>query len=180
MKIQLLKPDLHQIDRVAADTFVAYVFEDERPPRGMAGLLDWRLCGTLSNLMLSGQVTGRLHEAVLLPSYGRAPTRRVCIYGLGPVGEFTAARARECSQHAAQSLFRMRAESFIGSLPGSPLTTLPARTRMEAFLEEVLRAFGGDTDGHDTAMFIVEPQGVHRDLTEVAAAIQKKIRATWR
>ena len=180
MKIHLVKPDLHQIDRVTADTFVVYVFEGEKPPRGVAGLLDWRLCGALSDLMMAGQVTGRLHEAVLLPSYGRAPTRRICIYGLGAVGEFNAARARECSQFAAESLFKLRVGSFIGSIPGSPLAPLAARARMEVFLDEVLRVFGGDSDGHDAEMFIVEPQGVHRDLTDVAATIQRKLRAAWR
>ena len=129
MTIQFVKPDLHQIDHVQAETFVVTVFEDERPPRGLPGLVDWRLSGRLSNLMISGQMFGRFREAVLFPAYGRLPTARVCAYGLGKLADFTPARAREASWFIADSLHKLRASSFVMSLPGSPSATVPVRAR---------------------------------------------------
>jgi hypothetical protein len=179
MRIQFIRPDLHQIDRIAADTFVVTLFEEERPPRGVSGLLDWRLCGRLSGMLASGRMTGRFREAVLFPSYGRLPAARICAYGLGRVGEFTPARAREASWFVAESLHKLKVRSFLSALPGSPLAGVAARPRMDLFLEEMVRVFGADeTDGVEA--WIVEPQEIHRELTEVVSAALRKLRVMWK
>ena len=180
MKIQFLRPDLHQIDRVVADTFVTCLFEEERPPRGLAGLLDWRLCGRLSGMLVRGQLTGRFREAVLFPSYGRLPTTRVCAYGLGRVADFSPARAREASWFVADSLHKLRVNSFIAALPGSPLATIPVRPRMELFLEELHRVFGPDEASGPVEAYIVEPIETHRDLTDVVSTLVRKLRVIWK
>lgn len=180
MKIQFLRPDLHQIDRVVADTAVVTLFEEERPPRGVSGLMDWRLCGRLSGLLVRGQVTGRFREAVLLPSYGRLPATRVCTYGLGKLAEFTPARAREASWFVADSLHKLHAASFITALPGSPLSPIGARPRMELFLEELVRVFGADETSGGIDVYIVEPQELHRDLTDAVSLAMRKLRGMWK
>ncbi|MBM4394187.1 MAG: hypothetical protein FJ087_00680 [Deltaproteobacteria bacterium] len=180
MKIQFLRPDLHQIDRVTADTVVVSVFEEERPPRGVSGLMDWRLCGRLSRLMVGGQVTGRFREAVLLPAYGRLPASRVCAYGMGRLAEFSPARAREASWFVADSLHKLRTSSFVTSLPGSPLTGMAARPRMELFLEELIRVFGADETSGGVEAFIVEPAELHRDLTDAVSVAMRKLRVMWK
>lgn len=180
MKIHLLKPDLHQIDQVHADTVAIGLFEEDRPPRGLAGLADWRLCGRVSRLIASGSVTGRFREAVLFPAYARLPANRICVLGLGRRSEFTAARAREASWVLAESLRKLRATSFIVSLPGSPMTAVPPRARMDLFLEELLRVFGPDEGSGGVEVFIVEPLEVHRELTEVVSITLRKMRALWK
>lgn len=180
MKIQFVKPDLHQIDRMKADTFVASIFEEDKPPRGLAGLLDWRLCGRVSDLLIQEQVSGRFREAVLLPGYDRLPAYRVCVYGLGKRSDFTAARAREASWFIADSLHKLRAVSFIGSLPGSPSTAVSPRARMELFLEELLRVYGPDDSSGAVEAFIVEPSELHRELTEVVSIAMRKLRVIWK
>jgi hypothetical protein len=180
MKINFVKPDLHQFDRVTADTFVVSLFEDEKPPHGVAGLLDWRLCGRLSRLIASGKISARFREATLLPAYGRLPVQRVCVYGLGRRVEFTPARAREATWFMADSLHRLRAESFLCALPGSPLTDVPLRTRMEIFLEELVRVFGPDDSSSGTEAFVAEPSGAHRELIEVVSAATRRLRAVWK
>lgn len=180
MKIQFVKPDLHQIDHVQAETFVVTVFEDERPPRGLAGLLDWRLSGRLSHLLLTGQMAGRFREALLFPAYGRLPSARVCAYGLGKVADFSPARAREASWFIADSLHKLRATSFVTALPGSPTAVVPVRARMELFLEEMVRVFGADDASAQVDVVLVEPQEVHRELTEVVSTSMRKLRGMWK
>lgn len=180
MKIHFLKPDLHQMDQVHADTIAVGLFEEDRPPRGLAGLADWRLCGRVSRLIASGNVTGRFREAVLFPAYARLPANRVCVLGLGRRAEFSAARAREASWVLAESLRKLRAASFIVSLPGSPMTSVPHRARMDLFLEELLRVFGPDEGTGGVEVFIVEPFEVHRELTEVVSVTLRKMRALWK
>lgn len=180
MKIHFLKPDLHQMDQVRADTLALGVFEEDRPPRGLAGLVDWRLCGRLSRLIVSGQVTGRFRESVLFPAYARLPVERVCVLGLGKRAEFSAARAREASWVLAESLRKLRAGSFLASLPGSPMTSVPARARMDLFLEELLRVFGPDEGPGGVEVILVEPLEAHRELSEVVSVTLRKMRALWK
>jgi len=180
MKIQFLRPDLHQIDRVVADTMVVCVFEEERPPRGVSGLVDWRMCGRLSALMVSGLVTGRFREAVLLPSYGRLPASRICVYGLGRLAEFSPTRAREASWFVADSLHRLRSTAFITAVPGSPFKNIAVRSRMDLFLEELIRVFGADEASGETEVFVVEPPEVHRELTDAVSVAMRKLRGMWK
>jgi len=177
MKIQFVRPDLHQIDRVGAETFVVSLFEDDRPPRGVAGLVDWRLCGRLSTLLVSGQMKGSFREAILFPGYQRLPTPRVCAYGLGRSSEFSPARAREASWVIADSLHKLRVGSFVASLPGSPVSAVPVRARMELFLEELVRVFGAE---EAMEVFIVEPQESHRELAEVVGNATRRLRGLWK
>jgi hypothetical protein len=177
MKIQFVRPDLHQLDRVTAETFVVNLFEEDRPPRGVAGLVDWRLCGRLSRMIVDGRLQGQFREAVLFPGYGRLPAGRICAYGLGKTAEFTPARAREASWFIADSLHKLRVNSFVTALPGSPTSPVPVRARMELFLEEVTRVFGAEEGVEVT---IVEPGETHRDLTEVVTNASRRLRGLWK
>jgi hypothetical protein len=168
------------MDQVRADTLALGVFEEDRPPRGLAGLADWRLCGRISRLIALGQVTGRFREMVLFPGYGRFPISRVCVVGLGRRAEFNAARARETAWVLMESLRKLRAPSFITSLPGSPMASVPYRARMDLFLEELVRVYGPEEGAAGVEVFVVEPLEVHRDLGDVVSATMRKMRALWK
>lgn len=180
MRIQFVKPDLHALDQIRAEALVVCLFQDERPPRGVAGLLDWRLCGRLSDLLIAQQVSGALGEAVLFPSYGRLPFARVCAFGLGPMVEFTPARAREAAGQVATSLHKLRVASFAMTLPGSPMTTVAPRVRMELLLDELTRVFGADDSGAGVDAFVIEPSEVHRELAEVVSVATRRWRGIWK
>ncbi|MBY0470671.1 hypothetical protein K2X30_05835 [bacterium] len=47
--------------------FVASFHENERPLHGIAGLLDWRFQGTISNCLKSGAISGKAGESVYIP-----------------------------------------------------------------------------------------------------------------
>jgi len=70
-----------------ADALVVPLPEDERPLRGDAGRVDWRLSGQLSRLLLDGFASGRRGEAVLLPADARVASRRLLLAGVGPAAE---------------------------------------------------------------------------------------------
>jgi hypothetical protein len=58
-------------DRMAGDVVAGFFFEDQRPLRGGAALLDWRLNGVLTDLLLSGDASGAPGEHVLVRSNGK-------------------------------------------------------------------------------------------------------------
>jgi len=177
MKIQLLRPDLHLLDHVNVDTVVLGVFQEDRPPRGLAGLLDWRLLGRLGNLVAQQKFAGGYRESLLLPTYGRIPAQRICVFGLGALEEFSPKRYQESCWYIGEILARLRTSSFLLSLPGSPRVAFPLRNRVETFLEEMARAFGGEVEPE---VVLVEPPETHREITEVAASQARKNRGTWR
>lgn len=87
-------------DAIQADIVVAGFFSDDRPLRGAAGRLDWRLCGQLSDLLASGFLDGEAGGAVLLPGSGPIRATRVLLLGLGKRREFSLDRAEEAMRDA--------------------------------------------------------------------------------
>ena len=66
------------------ETLAVGIPEDERPLRGNAGFVDWRLGGELSRQLKSGFVSGEPGEAVLLPAQRPFAAARILLFGLGP------------------------------------------------------------------------------------------------
>jgi hypothetical protein len=84
--LRLLPLSLARWPRDAGDLLIVWVASDERPVRGAAGLVDWRLCGRLSELIAGGRFAGHAGERLLLHS-DRLPWRAALAMGLGPRAE---------------------------------------------------------------------------------------------
>ncbi|MDO8644361.1 MAG: M17 family peptidase N-terminal domain-containing protein, partial [bacterium] len=80
------------IDETGTKLAVLTFFEDVRPLRGQAGLLDWRLNGQLSNLLKKGKIEGKFLEALMMPSAGRFGSQEILLVGLGSRSELTEER----------------------------------------------------------------------------------------
>lgn len=65
------------------DGIVATFFENERPLAGLAGLLDWRLHGAISERLRAGAISGKAGECVYLPWTRHGVTRHVLLVGAG-------------------------------------------------------------------------------------------------
>jgi hypothetical protein len=73
----------HDVTRVEADLLVAPLRSGDRPPRGIAGFMDWHLCGFLSRLILDGRLSGASGETTLIASQGRLLAPRLLLLGCG-------------------------------------------------------------------------------------------------
>ncbi len=62
---------------------VATCYVDERPLRGLAGLLDWRFQGLISRCLRAGAITGRAGECAYVPVTRHGNTFHVFIVGAG-------------------------------------------------------------------------------------------------
>lgn len=91
------------LDDLQTDLIVVTLYENERPPRGVGGLIDWRLHGFLSRAILNGTVQGKQEEFVLIPLQKKLQARRLLVLGLGKEEEYDLARAR----HSAYRLGKM-------------------------------------------------------------------------
>ena len=81
--------DLEGLDSLKLESLAVFVFQDVRPLRGVAGYIDWRLCGALSRLIMAEHFGGRRSEHVLMPVTGTLNIERLFIFGLGPLRTFS-------------------------------------------------------------------------------------------
>ena len=158
------------------DTLLLPVPEDERPLRGDAGWIDWRLCGEISRNLLSGCVTGKFGEAILLP--GRAPLRaaRVLVLGVGPRAGLRDGLVQRMMGEAAGRLRELRSRSALLALPSGielersaadllrglllGLASQPARSPFRLVIPDV----AGHEESLEAAMAALLPEARSRGL----------------
>ena len=58
-------------DRREGEVATVYFFEDDRPLHGSASMLDWRLNGKVTELLLNGTVSGRIGDTVAIKNNGK-------------------------------------------------------------------------------------------------------------
>ena len=103
-----------------ADTILVPLPEDERPLRGDAGLVDWRLCGRISEQLRSGYVSGALGEAALLPGSRPLSPSRILLVGTGkPPARGGARPILRAMRTAAGKLLMMKSPAALLACPGA-------------------------------------------------------------
>lgn len=98
---------LQDIKKLETEAIIVGFFEDVRPLKGLAGELDWLLCGSLSSLILNKKLRGSLGDVALLTSQGKVPTQKIFMVGLGPRAGF--------SESALCSVARTAVTSALGA-----------------------------------------------------------------
>jgi hypothetical protein len=72
-----------RVTKVRAEILILGVFQDARPPQGLAGEVDWIHHGILSRLILDEKFAGKIGDALLLHTRHKLPTPTTLILGLG-------------------------------------------------------------------------------------------------
>ncbi len=135
-----------RIDDQECDVLVVGFFKDERPLAGSAGLIDWRLNGTLSRFLIEKKLTGDWKETTLIPSQGRVMPRMILLLGLGEVREYSYLRLRELSAHLLETLKKLDALEVCLSLPYEGSYNVDCGKLAEVLLEGIVDCL--DLSGH--------------------------------
>jgi hypothetical protein len=146
MELSFLPPELRHLDASPAEVLACSVFEDERPPRGVAGLVDWRLAGKISHLLESSFLLGRLDEVLLLPGRPRLVADKILVFGLGPRATFDEEAFDRVVACLLDRLEGLGTRSAIVELPGRQGPVLAAEEAADRFLTAV-SARDGSFDG---------------------------------
>jgi hypothetical protein len=139
MDISFVQPDLRRLDRLTSEALSIPFFEDERPLRGALGLVDWRMCGALSELILRGRIDGHAGEKLLVPARPRLPFEKLFLFGLGPMGEFDESTFDDSVDRMLETLTRARVRASVWVLPGRALGLMDPGAAVERFLEIITR-----------------------------------------
>jgi hypothetical protein len=128
------------IERVEADVAVVTFFRDDRPLRGSASRVDWRLCGRLSRLLRAERLAGHPGEAALFPTQGglRAPV--LIAMGLGARSAFDGARYRSAAREAVDRALKLKAGVLTLALLEAGAEVLDLDARMQGVLRGALSA----------------------------------------
>jgi hypothetical protein len=156
--VTFLPPELKSLDRLRAQVLLLTVFEDERPLRGVAGLLDWRTCGMLSRFVIREHVAGGEGEVVLFPTGGRLPVPRGIAFGLGKAADFDERAFLRVSQEMARKSRALGVRSAALSLPGQHRKPLDPAKAVGLFAEAVGSTFSQIT--------FFAPTSERREMTE--------------
>lgn len=121
---------VHDIKKIEAEALIVGFYEDVRPLKGLAGELDWLLCGSLSTLLLTNKVNGSLGDTALITSRGKVPAPKIFLIGLGPVKKVTPASLRTVARTAATAALKAgvtkAAMEYFRSPEGTPDAQLQA------------------------------------------------------
>lgn len=170
MDIRFVAPDLRKLDGLDVEVFVTPFHEDERPLRGAAGLLDWRLCGRLSQLVRAGRMRGVRDEIVLVPTMGRMVFERIVMIGAGRIGSVDATSALASLQAVFRALDGLKVRRAALALPGRLTGSLEAEPMMELLTQFVLEPHEQDT------LTIVDHSDEHRGMQRVLDAARRRAR----
>lgn len=111
-----LKITSDNLDDVQNDLGLVLTYQDVRPLKGQAGLLDWRLNGSLSELILQDRFQGNWGEALLMPARGRVGVKELMILGMGPMGSVRDQNIPNYVSLILEKLLRKKNRSFCLSL----------------------------------------------------------------
>lgn len=117
-----------------SELFVATHFEDEKPPRGISGLLDWHLNGKISIFILRGLFSGKFGEKLLFYLSSRLPWERYMLIGMGRGNEITQENYRKIADIIISSIADMKFESVCCQVPGFHRLNFEFSKAFELFL----------------------------------------------
>jgi hypothetical protein len=170
MDLRFITRHLRQLDLAATEVLVASLAADERPPHGVAGLVDWRLAGRISALIKSGFATGAVGEVLLIPGKPRLPFDKIVLFGLGTRSEFTERVFRLIVDKMLGTLEGLRARTAVVELPGRHFDAISAERAADILLE-----LAGGRQEHDV-WTLVEPAEAQRVITAHMIQERRRVR----
>ncbi len=171
MEVHFVPPDLRRLDQLKSEALSLPMFADEHPPRGALGLVDWRLCGRISKLILRGQLTGVRGETVLVPARPRLTFEKLFIYGVGRRDEFDLDLYDATVERMLSTLTKVKVRASVLVLPGRSHGLVGAAEAMERFLR-----IAGRHEDHDD-LTLVEDVESQKAMEPVVEAERRRARA---
>jgi len=170
VELRFTPPSLRKLELSGTEVLVATLVQGERPPHGVAGLVDWRLSGRLSRLIARGFASGVEGEVLLVPGKPKLPFDKVVLFGVGPAETFEESTFRRVVEKMLGTLEGLRARTAVVELPGRHFGAIPAERAADILLERA----GGRRE-HDV-WTLVEPSEAQRVITQHLIQERRRVR----
>jgi leucyl aminopeptidase len=166
----LIRVESGDITQTRTDCVVVNLFEGVTRPGGGTGAVDRALDGAITRLIEQGDIRGKYGELVLFPTFGKIPSPRVLVAGLGRSSEFTVDRVRDLSADIARRLRSARVQRFATITHGAGIAGLDPRACAQAIAEGTilgLYRFRKHKRPEEDATEIEEAVLVERDAAKI-------------
>lgn len=170
MDLRFIVPQLRRLDLAGTEVLCTCLATDERPPHGVAGLVDWRLSGRVSRLLERELASGALGEVLLIPGKPKLPFDKVLFFGIGPRSDFNERVYRNVVEKMLATLAGLRARSAVVELPGRHFDAIAPERAADILLE-----CAGGRQEHDV-WTLVEPQEAQRTVTQHMIQERRRVR----
>ena len=100
-------------DKLITQCVVITTFSDLRPFKGNAALLDWRLNGRLSQIMIKNRFEGNFGEMLLLPAEGRIKSHEIIVLGLGVKNDFHESHVNKFVTFLLETIAQKKVSDFL-------------------------------------------------------------------
>ena len=147
------------------------IFADEKPPRGICGLIDWRLNGMISSEIKQGRIRGEFKEKIVIPFPQRIGAEMLLLCGLGNSHDIIYDKIYNAAYLIAESVDGMSLHSFAFEICGEDRSSLVTSNIAEAMVTGIFDFLSADVEkiANMTACIVTSP--VH--IQEVSAGIQQ-------
>lgn len=129
MEIKVTQGDIVQSK---ADTLIVNLFDDVTTPSGGTGAVDKALDGAISELIASGDLTGKAGEVGVVYSRGAIAAKRVLVVGLGKRDGFDLEGARRAAAHGIKKARALKANHVATFVHGAGVGGLAVAQAAEA------------------------------------------------
>lgn len=168
MELRYLTPDLESLDSAGDELVIVSVFEDRRPPAGVAGLIDWRSAGRISALLENGFFGGQLGEVLMIPGKPFLPTEKLLLFGAGATAQLDEGVFSGLLDRILQAVEGLCIRSVVIQLPGREHELItPERAA------DLLLTAAKDNSSHDV-WTLLEPTAAQQRITARRSAQQRR------
>ncbi len=170
MDLRFSPPRLRRLDLAGTELLLANLASDDRPPHGVAGLVDWRLAGRISSLVESGFATGEVGEVLLVPGKPKLPFDKIVLFGIGARADFNERVFRAVVARMLATTEGLRVRSAVVELPGRHIDAIAPERAADILLE-----CAGNRQEHDV-WTLIEPSEAQRSITQHMIQERRRVR----
>ncbi len=161
MEIRIQTGDITQVQ---AKAVMAGLFEGVKTPGGATGALDRALDGIISRLIEEGEIKGKEGEVTVIHTFGRLPSPRVAVVGLGKQEEFSLQKVRDAAAVSLRHLRRLGADVVASVVFGAGIGGLQPQDCAQAMAEGAVmglyrfRRYKTEEEGEIKELIMVETE----------------------
>ena len=182
MQLTLDETSLSSLDSMGGiEALCAFIGENDRPLKGLAGYADWRMCGTFSKVLRANHFTGAYGDCLLYPDGFGLRVQKTFLFGMGSIVCPDPETLRLLLQNAMSVLEKVGCRSCAIELPG--LDENNAAQMVSVFVDTCLRGFHGDEIillGDDVQVISKALQGCADAIRELDICLDDRTRAVGR
>lgn len=135
------------IQESAVDTIIVNLFQGVNSPGGATGVVDRALDGAISEIIASGDLSGKAGEIAVLYPRGVIPATRVLVVGLGNSDHFNLEGVRRAAAEAIKKAETLGSKHAATIIHGAGIAGLPVVPAAEATaLGSLLASYKFDAD----------------------------------